>query len=142
MSFQVKKTDAKHPDFRRAAGRFEHAIDELYQNSMMLPGSVVLATAYSDPKKPRGTGKDEPVIWVSRYGKGRVYENVLGHDSKALADPNYQDWLRRGVIWAATGSRLTGLSVVRCWEDGGATLRGYAMAFRSGTLHVQRTTDN
>ena len=32
-----------------------------------------------------------------------MYENVLGHDSKALADPNYQDWLRRGVIWAATG---------------------------------------
>ena len=37
------------------------------------------------------------------YGKGRVYENVLGHDAEAMADPKYQEWLRRGVIWAATG---------------------------------------
>jgi type 1 glutamine amidotransferase len=101
--FTVKKTDTKHAISDGLPAQFEHTIDELYQNSMILPGSVVLATAYSDPKKPRGTGKDEPVIWVSSYGKGRVYENVLGHDSKAMADPKYQDWLRRGVIWAATG---------------------------------------
>ena len=38
---------------------------------MMVPGSDVLATAYSDPDKPRGTGKDEPVIWVNiRQGAG------------------------------------------------------------------------
>ncbi len=101
--FSVKKTDTKHPISDGLPAQFEHTIDELYQNSMMLPGSVVLATAYSDPKKPRGTGKDEPVIWVSSFGKGRVYENVLGHDTRAMADPKYQDWLRRGVIWAGTG---------------------------------------
>jgi type 1 glutamine amidotransferase len=101
--FSVKKTGTKHPISDGLPAEFEHTIDELYQNSMMLPGSVVLATAYSDPKKPRGTGKDEPVVWVSSFGKGRVYENVLGHDIKAMADPKYQDWLRRGVIWAGTG---------------------------------------
>ena len=68
---------------------------------MIVPDSVLLATAYSDPTKPRGTGKEEPVIWVNSYGKGRVYENVLGHDLEAMADPKYHDWLRRGVIWAA-----------------------------------------
>jgi sialate O-acetylesterase len=101
--FTVKKTDVKHPVSDAAPPAFEHVIDELYQNSVMVPGSIVLATAYSDPKKPRGTGKDEPVIWVNNYGKGRVYENVLGHDLEAMADPKYQDWMRRGVIWAATG---------------------------------------
>jgi len=101
--FTVKKTDVKHPISEGLPVEFAHTIDELYQNSVMVPGSVVLATAYSDPQKPRGTGKDEPVIWVNSYGKGRVYENVLGHDSKAMADPKFQDWMRRGVIWAATG---------------------------------------
>ena len=32
-----------------------------------------------------------------------MYENVLGHDVEAMADPKFQDWMRRGVIWAATG---------------------------------------
>jgi type 1 glutamine amidotransferase len=101
--FTVKKTDTKHPISDGLPAEFEHSMDELYQNSMIVPGSVVLATAFSDPQKPRGTGKDEPVIWVNSYGKGRVYENVLGHDTTAMGDPKYQHWLRRGVIWAGTG---------------------------------------
>ena len=68
--FTVKKTDVKHPISDGLPAQFEHAIDELYQNSVMVPGSVVLATAYSDPKKPRGTGKDEPVIWVNQLRQG------------------------------------------------------------------------
>ncbi len=101
--FTVKKTDVKHPISEGLPAQFEHTLDELYQNSMILPGSVVLATAYSDPSKPRGTGKDEPVIWVSSFGKGRVYENALGHDAEAMGDAKYQEWLRRGVVWAGTG---------------------------------------
>jgi uncharacterized protein len=98
--FTVKKTDAKHAISDGLPSQFEHKIDELYQNSVMVPDSVVLATAYSDPNKDKGTGKDEPVIWVNSYGKGRVYENVLGHDAEAMSDTNFQEWLRRGVIWA------------------------------------------
>jgi type 1 glutamine amidotransferase len=101
--FTVKKTAVSHPISEGLPAQFEHIIDELYQNSVMVPGSEVLATAYSDPNKPRGTNKDEPVIWVNHYGKGRVYENVLGHDAEAMADPQFQEWMRRGVIWAATG---------------------------------------
>ncbi len=101
--YDVKKTAAAHPISKGLTPSFTHTIDELYQNSKMLPGNVVLATAYSDPDKPKGTGKDEPVIWVNLYGMGRVYHNALGHDVEALSDPNLQEWLRRGVEWAATG---------------------------------------
>ncbi|QEH38487.1 Trehalose utilization [Aquisphaera giovannonii] len=101
--FTVKKAGPKHPISEGLPAEFVHAIDELYQNSVITPGSTVLATAYSDPKKPRGTGKDEPVIWVNTYGKGRVYVNALGHDVEAMSDPNFAAWLRRGVVWAATG---------------------------------------
>ncbi len=101
--FHVKKSDVKHPISDGLPAEFEHKVDELYQNSVMVPGNTVLATAYSDPKKPRGTGKDEPVIWVNTYGKGRVYENSMGHDLEAMSDPRLQEWLRRGVIWAGNG---------------------------------------
>ncbi len=102
-AFTVKKTDVKHSISEGLPDRFDHEVDELYQNSILTPGSEVLATAHSDKNKPRGTGKDEPVVWVNHYGQGRVFENVLGHSTKAMADPNFQKWMRRGVIWAATG---------------------------------------
>ena len=70
----------------------------------MLPGSEVLATAYSDKSKdPRNTGKQEPVVWVATYGKGRVCANVLGHDLEAMKSAGFQTLLIRGVEWAATG---------------------------------------
>ena len=101
--FTVKKTDAKHPISEGAPTSFAHVKDELYQNSLLTPGSEVLATAYSDPDKPRGTGKDEAVVWVNSYGKGRVFNIGLGHDVTAQADPGFRAWLRRGTEWAATG---------------------------------------
>jgi type 1 glutamine amidotransferase len=83
---------------------FKHGRDELYQNSKMLPGSEVLATAFSDSAKdPKNTGKDEPVVWIAHYGKGRVVEDVLGHDTTAMQSPGFQTLLIRGVQWAATG---------------------------------------
>jgi type 1 glutamine amidotransferase len=102
-NFMVKKTAEAHPISEGAPAEFAHATDELYQNSLLPPGSVVLATAYSDPSKPKGTGKDEAVIWASTYGKGRVFENVLGHDVETIKDPGFQTWTRRGTLWAATG---------------------------------------
>jgi len=83
---------------------FKHGRDELYQNSVMLPDSEVLATAFSDKDKdPKNTGKHEPVVWVAAYGKGRVCENVLGHDVEAMKGLGFQTLLIRGVEWAATG---------------------------------------
>ena len=102
--FKVKKTAETHPISQGAPAEFAHVTDELYQNCLVPPGSVILATAFSDPAKPKGTGKDEAVIWASNYGKGRVFENVLGHDVATIKDPGFQVWTRRGTVWAATGS--------------------------------------
>jgi type 1 glutamine amidotransferase len=83
---------------------FKHGRDELYQNSLITPGSEVLVTAYSDKSKdPKNTGKDEPMVWVAIYGKGRVCNNALGHDVEAMQSPGFQALLVRGVEWAATG---------------------------------------
>lgn len=104
LVFTVKKTDVEHPITMGFKDSFEHAIDELYQNSLLTPGSVVLATAFSPADKPRGTGKDEAMVWVNQYGEGRVVQNAMGHDVEAMADPMYRELMRRCVEWAATGS--------------------------------------
>ncbi len=103
--FTVKKTaEAQaHPISAGAPASFPHLTDELYSGCLVPPTATVLATAYADPSKPKGTGKDEAVIWVNPYGKGRVFEDLLGHDVAAIADPGAATWLRRGVVWAARG---------------------------------------
>jgi type 1 glutamine amidotransferase len=98
----IRKHD--HPITAGMPVTFIHANDELYQNSVMLPDSQVLATAYSDKSlDPKNSGKDEPILWVATYGKGRVCENVLGHDVAAMKSPGFQTLMIRCVEWAATG---------------------------------------
>jgi type 1 glutamine amidotransferase len=102
--FTVAMRKADHPITKDMPVEFRHANDELYQNSVMLPDSVVLATAYADKSlDPKNSGKHEPVVWVARYGKGRVCENVLGHDVAAMKSPGFQTLMIRGIEWCATG---------------------------------------
>jgi type 1 glutamine amidotransferase len=102
--FTVTIRKAEHPITKGMPASFLHANDELYQNSVMFPSSVVLATAYSDKTlDPKNSGKNEPIVWVTQYGKGRVCENVLGHDVEAMKSVGFQTLMIRGVEWAATG---------------------------------------
>lgn len=73
--------------------------DELYTG---LSGSTpieLLAVARS-----RTTGKEQPMAFTLRYGKGRVFHTPLGHDARALATPAVAELIRRGSAWA--GGRL------------------------------------
>lgn len=93
----------------RGLKEFKHGRDELYQNSVLTPGSTVLVTAYSDKEKdPKNTGKHEPMVWIANYGKGRVVENVLGHDVEAMkSSEGFAILLARCVEWAAHGDNAS-----------------------------------
>jgi len=103
--FSVTIRKADHPITRGFPNEFAHSNDELYQNSVMFPDSVVLATAFSDKKKdPKNTDRHEPIVWTASYGKGRVVENVLGHDVDAMKKSfGFQALMVRCVEWAAHG---------------------------------------
>jgi type 1 glutamine amidotransferase len=97
-----------HP-ITRGLKEFKHGRDELYQNSVITPGSEVLVTAYSDAAKDaKNTRKHEPMVWVATYGKGRVCNNVLGHDVEAMrSSAGFKTLLIRGVEWAACGDAFS-----------------------------------
>ena len=59
----------------------------------------MLATAYSDKNKERGTGKDEAVIWVNHYGKGRVFYSTLGHVESNWDKPEMQTMITEAIKW-------------------------------------------
>lgn len=94
----------EHP-ITRGIKSFKHGRDELYQNSLITEGSEILVTAYSEKAKdPRNTGKEEPMVWINKYGKGRVVQNALGHDVTAMQGKGFQTLMIRCVEWAATGT--------------------------------------
>ena len=93
----------EHP-ITKGISMFKHGRDELYQNSLITPGSEVLATAYSVKEiDPKNTGKHEPILWATMYGKGRVVNNALGHDVEAMQSDGFKVLLIRCVEWAAGG---------------------------------------
>jgi putative heme-binding domain-containing protein len=71
-------------------------IDELYFNQQGDGEIEVLATARSTV-----TGRDEPMAFVYPYGKGRVFQTVLGHAAESIRTPGTATLIRRGVVWAA-----------------------------------------
>jgi hypothetical protein len=47
------------------------------------------------------TGKDEPLAWSYNYGKGRVFQSLLGHSAKTYEAWEAGEMLRRATAWAA-----------------------------------------
>lgn len=99
--FDVKFVDREHPIAKGMAASFPIS-DELYHRLKLKKGIHILATAYSDPATG-GTGRDEPILWTLRYGKGRVFHTTLGHDLGAMVAPGFVTTFARGAEWAATG---------------------------------------
>lgn len=94
--FEVEIKAPDHP-ITRGLESFE-VDDELYAKLSGDAEIEVLASAYSD-----WSGKVEPIVFVKKYGKGRVAHDVLGHDKRARAHPTSRKIVQRSVEWAATG---------------------------------------
>jgi len=103
LPFQIETRAPEHPIMKGLPRVWMHASDELYAKLRGPGGNMtVLATAHSDPNN-HGTGHDEPILMVLKYGKGRIFHTTMGHDVAALSDVGFIATFQRGTEWAATG---------------------------------------
>ncbi|HTS50323.1 MAG TPA: ThuA domain-containing protein [Bryobacteraceae bacterium] len=116
--FTVDIKDANHPILAGLKTPLPVQNEELYANLKWQPEGTyhVLATAYDDHsrydehasdarnKQPMsGAGVNEPILWTTEYGQGRVFVTALGHDADTSAETTFKVTFTRGTEWAATG---------------------------------------
>jgi len=101
--FQLVIREPNHPITEGLPTKFMHVDDELY-GWLRGPAKnlTVLATAFA-PKDKGGSDEHEPLLFTVSYGKGRVFQNALGHTGKELKSVAFIVPFQRGVEWAATG---------------------------------------
>jgi len=96
-TFRVRVAKKDHP-ITRGLDDFNIS-DELYFCLMGKPEIEVLLTARS-----KITKQDEPMGFVLRYGKGRVFHTPLGHDVKSFSTPGIIRLIQNACEWVATGT--------------------------------------
>lgn len=103
-AYAIRTRVADHPITRGLPAVWMHQGDELYAH-LRGPGTnmTILATAYADASN-NGTSRDEPILMVSRFGKGRAFHTVLGHDVVAMSCVGFVVTLQRATEWVATGA--------------------------------------
>ncbi len=92
--FRVELVRPEHPVVRGMAD-FDTQ-DELYT---CLTGNTPIEVVAQ--AKSKVDGQYYPMAFLARYGQGRTFHCVLGHDVKALSVPGVQELYRRGCAWAA-----------------------------------------
>ena len=96
---KVTMEDADHPITNGMKGFW--IFDELWFNAEQNIDFKVLGNASK-------TGEDgyetdpQPALFVSTYGKGRIFHTILGHDARTLRNTGFRSLITRGAEWAAT----------------------------------------
>lgn len=101
--FLITMRDKTHPITQGLPDFWMHAKDECY-SKLRGPAEnmTILATAADTPALQKD-GRNEPMLMVLNYEKGRVFHTTLGHDVEAFQCVGFIITFLRGSEWAATG---------------------------------------
>ncbi len=94
---KVMVIDQEHP-ITKGLTDFD-ILDELWIDAGKNESFKVLGTAVNTEED----SGEQPAIFVSSYGKGRIFHTILGHDEMAVSNAGFQTLMLRAVEWASTG---------------------------------------
>jgi uncharacterized protein len=105
LDFQIHVRDTHHPITAGMPRVWMHPSEQLTHGQHGPAKGLTILTYAQSPV----SNQNEPMDWVRRYDKGRVYTTMLGHTWTGEPSPNldcvgFQTLLSRGVQWAASGA--------------------------------------
>lgn len=101
---RVSVTGGDHPVLKDVPRSFRLEGDEVGFEPVIPNNAVVLAeVAVLGKKNARLVDRQQPVLWTTTYGKGKVYHLELGGARGVTEEAGFKTLLVRGVEWAATG---------------------------------------
>jgi type 1 glutamine amidotransferase len=80
--------------------------DEIYQfrnwsrDKVRVLMSIDVSSVDLNAKMVKRTDKDFAMVWVKKFGKGRVFFNALGHEEQVYDRPDMQKLFLESVKWA------------------------------------------
>lgn len=101
--FKVEIQNADHPITKGLPEKWMHAQDELYDRLRGPAREVIVLAAAFAGEDTGGSGEWEPILMTISYGSGRVFHTTLGHSAVSMSGLGFQETLKRGAEWAATG---------------------------------------
>ncbi|HEV7348825.1 PVC-type heme-binding CxxCH protein [Telluribacter sp.] len=77
-------------------------VDETYLHTLLQPDNIVLTERIigADQAKDKPGQTKEPYTWVRNHGKGRVFYTAYGHDERTWSQPEFQNMIEKGILWA------------------------------------------
>ena len=109
--FTVNISDSKHAGVHGVADF--NTNDELYMGNVAFgDGNDVFITGTTEewarpegPERPamQIPGGTFPLGWTRKYGDGKVFVLLLGHDGQSFQSPEFQKIVLNGVDWATAG---------------------------------------
>jgi hypothetical protein len=101
INYTVNITDHEH-EITRGLSDFEMNSEQYYMHTD--PGNKVLATTTFSGEHEGAdwiAGTVMPVVWLRRWGAGRVFYSSLGHQAKDFDVFEAAEIVRRGMLWAS-----------------------------------------
>lgn len=101
--FPITIRVADHPITKGMPKVWLTTADECYAKLRGPAENMTILATGKDQNKRAPTNRHEPIFIVTDYGKGRVFNTILGHDAVSVASVGFMVSFLRGVEWVATG---------------------------------------
>lgn len=101
--FVVTIRDKEHPVTKGLPDFWMHTKDECYSHLRGPAENMTILATAADTPALKEAGRNEPMLMVIDYGKGRVFHTTLGHDTEAFEGVGFITTFLRGTEWAASG---------------------------------------